>query len=137
MFFSSVGAKQERDATEITKLRLLVDSQNSDIAILEAAKDQLEKIQASANEETERRILEVRSKYEEQLKHMEDSRQAEESRLKQQLQEVTGNEVHLLDRIKSLESESEYAQAEVEKIVVKESNEFEYKQVGPLNIFWC
>ena len=43
---------------------------------------------------------------------------------------MTGNEVHLLDRIKSLESESEYAQAEVEKIVVKESNEFEYKQVN-------
>ena len=133
MFFSSVGAKQERDATEITKLRLLVDSQNSDIANLEAAlgdtQGQLEKLQASANEETERRMLEVMSKYEDQLKHLEESRQAEESRLKQKLQEVTGNEVHLLDRIKSLESESEYAQAEVEKIVVKESNEFEYKQV--------
>ena len=50
--------------------------------------------------------------------------------LKQQLQEVTANEVNLLEKIKSLESESEYAQAEVEKIVVKESNEFEYKQVG-------
>ena len=66
MFFSSVGAKQERDATEITKLRLLVDSQNSDIANLEAAlgdtQGQLEKLQASANEETERRMFEVMSK---------------------------------------------------------------------------
>ena len=134
MFFSSVGAKQERDATEITKLRLLVDSQNSDIANLEAAlgdtQGQLERLQATAKDETERRILEVRSNYEEQLKHLEDSRQAEESKLRQQLQEVAGNEGHLLDRIKSLESESEYAQAEVEKIVVKESNEFEYKQVS-------
>ena len=133
MFFSSVGAKQERDAEEITKLRLLVDSQNSDIANLEGAlgdtQSQLERIQSSAGEENERRMLDLMSKYEDQIKLLEDSRQAEESRLKQQLEEVTGNEVHLLDRIKSLESESEYAQAGVEKIVVKESNEFEYKQV--------
>ena len=83
----------------------------------------------SINEETERRLFEVMTKYENQIKDMEVSHQSEESRLKQALQDVTTNEVHLLDRIKSLESESEYAQAEVEKIVVKESNEFEYKQV--------
>ena len=134
MFYSSIGAKQERDATEITKLRLLVDSQNTDIANLESAladtQNQLDNTLAQANnEEAERRILEVMNKYEAQIRQTEESHQAEQNTLRQQLQDVTANEVHLLDRIKSLESESEYAQAEVEKIVVKESNEFEYKQV--------
>ena len=133
-FYSSVGARQERDATEITKLRLLVDSQNTDIANLEAAlgdtQSQLEKVLTSTNEEdTERRFLEIMTKYEEQIKELEVSHQSEQNMLKVQLQEVTANESHLLDRIKSLESESEYAQAEVDKIVVKESNDFEYKQV--------
>ena len=123
VFISSVGVKQERDATEITKLRLLVDSQNTDIANLESAlgdtQDQLETVHSA-----------MKIKYEEQMKNIEDAHLSEQNILKQQLQEVTANEVNLLEKIKSLESESEYAQAEVEKIVVKESNEFEYKQVG-------
>jgi len=42
--------------------------------------------------------------------------------------EVSANEINLLNRIKSLESDQGYAQAEVDKIVVKESDNFEHQQ---------
>merc|ERR1712123_107470 len=59
---------------------------------------------------------------------LEDSFNADQAKMKQQLQDVSTNEINLLNRIKSLESESGYAQAEVDKIVVKDADQFEYKQ---------
>ena len=136
VFCSSVAMKQERDATEIAKLRLLVDTQNNDIANLEAAlndtQNELERTQAdtSADTENERRIQNIKLHYEDQIKELENFYVSEESKMKQKLEDATINESNLLDRIKTLESETGYAQAEVEKIVVKESCEFEYKQVN-------
>lgn len=150
LFCSSVAIKQERDATEITKLRLLVDTQNNDIANLENAlndtQNELERVQgnSSANqdslheeaelkirsisEKAEAELNEMKHSYERKLKDMEESSNADLVKIKQQLQDVTTNEINLLNRIKSLESESGYAQAEVDKIVVKDADQFEYKQ---------
>ena len=116
--------KQERDATEITKLRLLVDSQNSDIANLEAA---LSDTQAELDKGLQ--AEEVGSRYEAQMKELETFYNAEEAKLRQELEEAGVMRSNLLDRIKTLESESGYAQAEVEKVVIRENCEFEYKQV--------
>ena len=134
VFCSSVAMKQERDATEIAKLRLLVDTQNNDIANLEAAlndtQNELERTDTAAGSENERRIQELKIHYEDQIKELENFYVSEESKMKQKLEDATVNQSDLLDRIKTLESETGYAQAEVEKIVVKESCEFEYKQVN-------
>jgi len=149
-FCSSVALKQERDATEIAKLRLLVDTQNNDIANLENAltdtQNELDRTlgassqtQDSAMEEAERKIqsiskkadadlIQMKENYEMKLKEQENSFNAEQLKIKQQLQEISTNEINLLNKIKSLESESGYAQAEVDKIVVKDADEFEYKQ---------
>merc|ERR1719347_1153665 len=70
----------------------------------------------------------MKQDYETKLKEQEDSFNAEQLKIKQQLQEISTNEINLLNKIKSLESESGYAQAEVDKIVVKDADEFEYKQ---------
>lgn len=123
-FCSSVAIKQERDATEITKLRLLVDSQNNDIANLEAALSdtQTELDRGDQAEETRRR-------YEVQMKELETFYNSEEAKLRQELEEAAVTQSELLDKIKTLESESGYAQAEVEKVVIRENCEFEYKQV--------
>lgn len=48
--------------------------------------------------------------------------------MRQQLHDVSANEINLLNRIKSLESEKGYARAEVDKVVVKQADNFEYKQ---------
>ena len=134
VFCSSVAMKQERDATEIAKLRLLVDTQNNDIANLEAAlndtQNELERTDTAAGSENERRIQELKIHYEDQIKELENFYVSEESKMKQKLEDATVNQSDLLDRIRTLESETGYAQAEVEKIVVKESCEFEYKQVN-------
>ena len=124
-FCSSVAIKQERDATEITKLRLLVDSQNNDIANLEAALSdtQAELDRGDQAEETKRR-------YEVQMKELETFYNSEEAKLRQELEEAAVTQSELLDKIKTLESESGYAQAEVEKVVIRENCEFEYKQVS-------
>jgi len=148
IFCSSVALKQERDATEITKLRLLVDTQNNDIANLENAlsdtQNELDRslgtsAQDTAIEEAERKIqnilkkseadlIKMKQDYEMKLKEQEDSFSSEQLKIKQQLQDISTNEINLLNKIKSLESESGYAQAEVDKIVVKDADEFEYKQ---------
>jgi len=138
LFCSSVAMKQERDATEIAKLRLLVDTQNNDIANLENAlndtQNELDRTQGDSSqqnfvsEEADRKLQELKQSYEMKFKEMEDSYISDQSKMKQQLQEVTTNEINLLNRIKSLESESGYAQAEVDKIVVKDADQFEYKQ---------
>ena len=72
------------------------------------------------------------SRYEEQMKELETFYNAEEAKLRQELEEAGVMRSNLLDRIKTLESESGYAQAEVEKVVIRENCEFEYKQVGQL-----
>jgi len=150
LFCSSVAMKQERDATEITKLRLLVDTQNNDIANLENAlndtQNELDRSQGASSqsqdvaiEEAERKLQSISGKvetdqmamkqeYEIKMKELEDSFNADQAKMKQQLQDVSTNEINLLNRIKSLESESGYAQAEVDKIVVKDADQFEYKQ---------
>jgi len=150
LFCSSVAMKQERDATEITKLRLLVDTQNNDIANLENAlndtQNELDRTQGTSlqnqdfvSEEAERKVQsitrkaevdlkEIKQGYEIKFKELEDSFNADQAKIKQQLQDTTTNEINLLNRIKSLESESGYAQAEVDKIVVKDADQFEYKQ---------
>lgn len=150
LFCSSVAMKQERDATEIAKLRLLVDTQNNDIANLENAlndtQTELDTRQSASSqnqdfvsEEADRKVQEISMKAETDLKEMkqdyeikfkalEDSFSADQAKIKQQLQDVSTNEINLLNRIKSLESESGYAQAEVDKIVVKDADQFEYKQ---------
>ena len=117
----SVAARRERDATEITKLRLLVDTQNTDIANLEAAlADTQAELEAAGG---------ARAQYEAERRQLESVYVASEAKLQQQLEASAAHEISLLDRIKSLESESGYQQAEVDKVVVKESSEFEYKQV--------
>eukprot|EP00092_Neocalanus_flemingeri_P014649 GFUD01015811.1.p1 GENE.GFUD01015811.1~~GFUD01015811.1.p1 ORF type:complete len:777 (-),score=220.64 GFUD01015811.1:932-3262(-) len=150
LFCSSVAMKQERDGTEITKLRLLVDTQNNDIANLENAlndtQNELDRSQGVSlenqdfvSEEAERKVQAISRKaetdlndikqgYEIKFKDIEDSFSADQAKMKQQLHDVTTNEINLLNRIKSLESESGYAQAEVDKIVVKDADQFEYKQ---------
>ena len=121
----SVAARRERDATEITKLRLLVDTQNTDIANLEAAlADTQAELEAAGGE---------RAQYEAERRQLESVYMASEAKLQQQLEASAAHEISLLDRIKSLESESGYQQAEVDKVVVKESCEFEYKQVTFIN----
>ena len=123
-FCSSVAIKQERDATEITKLRLLVDSQNNDIANLEAA---LSDTQAELDQGGQ--LEDVRRQHEAQMKELETFYNTEEAKLRHELEEAAVTQSQLLDRIKTLESESGYAQAEVEKVVIRENCEFEYKQV--------
>ena len=121
----SVAARRERDATEITKLRLLVDTQNTDIANLEAAlADTQAELEAAGG---------ARAQYEAERRQLESVYVASEAKLQQQLEASAAHEISLLDRIKSLESESGYQQAEVDKVVVKESCEFEYKQVTFIN----
>merc|ERR1719228_1443700 len=140
--------KQEKDATEIAKLRLLVDTQNNDIENLENAlndtQNELDRAQDSQNqnllaEEAEKRAVEISKKaeadiinmkqtHEIKLKELEECFNAEHVQMKQQIQDMATNEINLLNRIKSLESETGYAQAEVDKIVVKDADQFEYKQ---------
>ena len=130
-FCSSFVVKNERDATEITKLRLLVDTQNNDIANLETALNdtQNELDRAVATAEADDKLASLRSHYETKMQEIEDNFAVLENKMQKQLEEAGVNESNLLDRIKTLESESGYAQAEVEKVAVKESCEFEYKQV--------
>jgi len=129
-FCSSFVVKNERDATEITKLRLLVDTQNNDIANLETALNdtQNELDRAVAAAEADDKLASLRSHYETKMQEIEDNFAVLENKMQKQLEEAGVNESNLLDRIKTLESESGYAQAEVEKVAVKESCEFEYKQ---------
>jgi len=128
-FCSSVMIKKEEDAVEIAKLRQLIDNQNADIANLENAlsdtQTDLERAQVNTSKgDTD----EVCASYEAKIKQLENSFDEERTKIRQQLHDVSANEINLLNRIKSLESEQEYAQAEVDKIVVKESDQFEHHQ---------
>jgi len=148
-FCLSVQRKQGEDVVEIAKLRHLIDKQNGDIADLEGAltdtQRELDTIQSGGDKESqlkafyEAKIFDIsakaetdlevqRAELETQIRAVEDGFSEERSRIRNQLQEVTSNEINLLERIKSLESEKGYARAEVEKIVVKEADSFEHKQ---------
>ena len=130
--------------------RLLVDTQNGEIArlenILNDTQRDLDQVQSSScerydiiQEEAEQKIANLsaikdeekdnlRKAYEIQINQIEESFNADQEKIKQQLHDVMMNEINLLNRIKSLEAETSYAQAEMEKLVVKDANKFEYKQ---------
>lgn len=122
-FCNGVISKQKEDAEEIAQLRQLIDNQNADIANLELA---LSDTQAELESDSAARELAAR--YEAKLSSLETSFDEEQKKIQQQLHDVSANEIVLLNKIKSLESEQEYAQAEVDKIVVKETGQFEHQQ---------
>ena len=88
IFCSSISLKQERDATEITKLRLLVDTQNSDLAGLESALNECRVELGRAQEDSQAVAL------------------------RDQLAVAASTERALIDKVRSLEAEMGSAQAE-------------------------
>jgi len=127
-FCNSVLAKQSEDQNEIAKLRQMIDNQNLDLGNLEQAlgetQQELDRAQSSEDDKT----ISLRMESNQLLKEREEIFNEERLALKKQFQEVTSNEISLLNRIKSLEAEKGYAMAEVEKVTVKEADQFEYKQ---------
>jgi len=127
-FCNSVISKQKEDVEEIAKLRQLIDNQNADIANLERALSDTQAELERAPQESDAAAEELATRYEAKLRSLEISYEEEQAKIRQQLQDVSSNEIVLLNKIKSLESEQEYAQAEVDKIVVKETGQFEHQQ---------
>ncbi|XP_023336582.1 sarcolemmal membrane-associated protein [Eurytemora carolleeae] len=144
-FCNSVQRKQGEDALEIAKLRQLIDLQNQDIADLEQAlketqstKDQDQVVNSlksfyetqlsEQNMKSEEEKKEMKIFYETKMREFEDSFLEERTKIRQQIKEVSENEINLLERIKGLESEKGYARAEVDRIVVKDADNFAYKQ---------
>merc|ERR1712192_289258 len=127
-FCNGVISKQKEDAEEIAQLRQLIDNQNADIANLELALSDTQAELERAPQESDAAAGELDARYEAKLSSLETSFEEEQTKIRQQLHDVSANEIVLLNKIKSLESEQEYAQAEVDKIVVKETGQFEHQQ---------
>jgi len=150
LFCSNVAKKQQEDTAEINSLTNLCERQRVNISNLETAlgdtqadmdktDDVTKEDKKKMVEEYEEKIFAQRQKmegefsemetnYTKQMKETEDNFAEERTKIRQQLHEVTSNEINLLNRIKSLESEQGYARAEVDKIVVKDQDNFAYKQ---------
>jgi len=127
-FCNGVISKQKEDAEEIAQLRQLIDNQNADIANLELALSDTQSELERTPQESDAAARELAARYEAKLSSLETSFEEEQTKIRQQLHDVSANEIVLLNKIKSLESEQEYAQAEVDKIVVKETGQFEHQQ---------
>jgi len=127
-FCNTVISKQKEDATEIAQLRQMIDNQNADIGNLEIALGDTQAELERAPGDSQGAMDELVASYDTKLRSLESSFEEERSQIRQQLHDVSANEIVLLNKIKSLESEQEYAQAEVDKVVVKETGNFEHQQ---------
>ena len=127
IFCNNVQRKQQEDAAEINSLMNLCERQRVNISNLDKAlgdtQAELEKLGEVTREEKEKLVeeheekmymtrqkaetemSEVETGYARQLKEMEENFTEERTKIRQQLHEVTSNEINLLNRIKSLESE--------------------------------
>ena len=104
-FCNSVISKQKEDVEEIAKLRQLIDNQNADIANLERALGDTQAELERAPQESDAAAEELAARYEAKLRSLEISYEEEQAKIRQQLQDVASNEIVLLNKIKSLESE--------------------------------
>ena len=104
-FCNSVISKQKEDVEEIAKLRQLIDNQNADIANLERALGDTQAELERAPQESDAAAEELAARYEAKLRSLEISYEEEQAKIRQQLQDVSSNEIVLLNKIKSLESE--------------------------------
>ena len=104
-FCNSVISKQKEDVEEIAKLRQLIDNQNADIANLERALSDTQAELERAPQESDAAAEELAARYEAKLRSLEISYEEEQAKIRQQLQDVSSNEIVLLNKIKSLESE--------------------------------
>jgi len=146
-FCRGVQARQQEDNMQIAKLRQLIDRQNGDIEQLELALADTQQQLDSSQGEQERalkqhydnKIVNIQEKnevevkqlvndYESKLRELEESFCEERNKMRQQVQEVTSNEIGLLEKIKSLESDQDYSRAEVDRIISKDAENFQYKQ---------
>jgi len=120
-FCTSAAIKHDRDATEISKLRLLIDTQNNDIADLENAlnntQNELEQLHTASRagnaEIIESELSKLRHKYEDEISSL----LAEEETLKMNLDESSQTISLLREEVKDLKQEAH-----------KNTSEFECKQ---------
>ena len=104
-FCNGVISKQKEDAEEIAQLRQLIDNQNADIANLELALSDTQAELERAPQESDAAAAELAARYEAKLSSLESSFENEQTKIRQQLHDVSANEIVLLNKIKSLESE--------------------------------
>ena len=104
-FCNGVISKQKEDAEEIAQLRQLIDNQNADIANLELALSDTQAELERAPQESDAAARELAARYEAKLSSLETSFEEEQTKIRQQLHDVSANEIVLLNKIKSLESE--------------------------------
>ena len=112
-FCTGVINKQKEDTEEIAKLRQLIDNQNVDIANLENALGDVQgeldnKLKGAGDQD------EMAAAYEAKFKALENSFEEERTKIRQQLHDVSANEINLLNKIKSLESEQGECQMPIE-----------------------
>jgi hypothetical protein len=104
-FCNGVIVKQKEDAVEIAKLRQMIDNQNADIENLENALNDTQADLERASSNSKGDMDDVAAGYEAKLRLLESSFEDERTKIRQQLHDVSGNEIVLLNKIKSLESE--------------------------------
>lgn len=123
--------KLKEDAVEIVTLRKACQLQKKDIEQLEQKvqdlQDEMYHNRLEADEKYTNKLSsfdkekkEMKEEFEGELRKQEEVFMEERTKIKEQLHEVTSNEINLLNRIKCLEAEEGYSHAEVEKILVKE-----------------
>lgn len=132
---SIIKRKMQADEVEASTMKKVCQMQKDEIAGLE---HEIARLQSDA-ENQDAKMMEIEGNYRDEMKAMrndlesqmtrqEDELNAEITNLKTRLHDVTSNEINLLNRIKSLESEESYARAEVEKAAVKERDIAELQQ---------
>ena len=104
-FCNTVISKQKEDATEIAQLRQMIDNQNADIGNLEIALGDTQAELERAPGDSQGAMDELVASYDTKLRSLESSFEEERSQIRQQLHDVSANEIVLLNKIKSLESE--------------------------------
>ena len=104
-FCNGVINKQKEDTEEIAKLRQMIDNQNVDIANLENALSDSQQEADRGRDDTDGQQAKLVHSYEDKLRALENSFDEERTQFRDQLQDVSANEMNLLDKIKSLESE--------------------------------
>lgn len=123
--------QRQQDTLELMTLKKACAMQKKDIETLEERindlKDEMhhDKIEADERMSAKTAVFdkdkaEQAAYYTGELQKQEEMFLEERTRLKEQLHNVTSNEINLLNRIKCLEAEEGYSHAEVERILVKE-----------------
>ncbi len=123
--------QQQQNAVEILTLKKACQLQKKDLDDMEEKNKDLQDELHHNKIEHDERVSELTKKFESEkaelvehytgeLHKQEEIFLEERTKIKEQLHEVTSNEVNLLNRIKCLEAEEVYSHAEVERILIKE-----------------